>query len=502
MGFDEDDCDYAKGFTSSVDEVTEKDSYSATAIDEKPRDYKQDELVSMMNKIALETSSVLGYPEAVCRILLHHYKWDKETLLERFYECTDVDAFFKSAHLTDPNNVKKRTEASRQCSICYERRQLTGLACGHVFCYECWDRYLVSKRSIRIADEGGAYLQCPEHKCGLIIDDDTALSLIKCPLVQAKYVRLVVNSFVESNPLMASCPGTDCGRIVELTHAKARPITCDCGYTFCSSCSHAWHDPVGCDLLKTWLKKCSEPANWLNAKTEVCPKCQLLSSWCRDFLLRIAVEKDAGSDHMMCGNVSCRFEFCICPMCLGPWDRNGCYACNNYDETTIKRARNPQERSRAALRRYLHYRNRYTNHQNSLKLEHKILQSVHAKMEQMEQHGFSWTDTHFLKRAVDVLSEARRTLMYAHAFAFYLVQNTATKLFEDNLQDLQLATEQLSEFVERDLDNEDISLAAFAALKQKVEDKYRYVDQRRHMLLKHCAEGKVKGEWKFNADVE
>lgn len=40
MGFDEDDCDYAKGFTSSVDEVTEKDSYSATAIDEKPRDYK------------------------------------------------------------------------------------------------------------------------------------------------------------------------------------------------------------------------------------------------------------------------------------------------------------------------------------------------------------------------------------------------------------------------------------------------------------------------------
>jgi hypothetical protein len=52
----------------------------------KPCDFqimKQDELVSMMNKIDLETCSVIGYQIAVCRILLHHYKWNKETLLER-----------------------------------------------------------------------------------------------------------------------------------------------------------------------------------------------------------------------------------------------------------------------------------------------------------------------------------------------------------------------------------------------------------------------------------
>ncbi|KAH7708929.1 ubiquitin-conjugating enzyme E2-binding protein 1 [Aphelenchoides avenae] len=336
-----------------------------------------------------------------------------------------------------------------------------------------------------LSQHGRVYLPCPEYRCGLIIDDERALSLIKCPQVQTKYF---MSRFVESNPLLKWCPGTDCGRIVEVSHTDTRPITCDCGYTFCFFCSHAWHDPVGCDLLKKWLKKCSETANWSNTQTEACPNCQL------------AVVKDAGSDHMMCGNVSCRFEFC--PICLGPWSRNGCDACSHYDDTEIKRARNSQERSRAALRRYLHYYNRYLYHQNSLKLEHKILLAVHTKTGYLEQHGFSWTETHFLKRAVDVLSEARRTLMYAHAFAFYLVQNTATKLFEDNLHELQLATEQLSEFTESDVGNEDISLVAFAALKQKVEDKYRYVDQRRHMLLKHCAEGKIKGEWKFNADVE
>ncbi|KAH7698031.1 ubiquitin-conjugating enzyme E2-binding protein 1 [Aphelenchoides avenae] len=285
---------------------------------------------------------------------------------------------------------------------------------------------------------------------------------------------------------MTWCPGTDCGRVVEVPHAEARPITCDCGYTFCFFCGHAWHDPISCDLLKKWLDKCSETANWSNSNTEDCPMCQ------------IAVEK--GSDHMMCGNVSCRFEFC--PICLGPWSRDGCYSCIHYDDTEVKRARNPQERSRAALQRYMHYYNRYMNYQDSLKLEHKILQSVHAKMEQMEQHGFPWIETQVLNQAAAALSEARRTLMYAYVLAFYLTPNNATRLFYDNLQDLEQSTEQLSEFVERDLDNEDISLAAFAALKQKVEDKYRYVDQRRHMSLKHCAEGKVKGEWKFNADVE
>lgn len=68
----------------------------------------------------------------------------------RFYESTDIDAFFKSAHLIDPKKGKKRTGVSGQCKICYERRQLTGLACGHVFCYECWDHYLVSKVNFSI----------------------------------------------------------------------------------------------------------------------------------------------------------------------------------------------------------------------------------------------------------------------------------------------------------------------------------------------------------------
>lgn len=104
--------------------------------------------------------------------------------------------------------------------------------------------------------------------------------------------------------------------------------------------------------------------------------------------LQVTIEKDGGCNHMTCKNLSCKFEFCW--MCLGPWaphgwDANlpnenkqnwvlgsGWYSCNRYDDEAAKKARDAQERSRAALQRYLHYFSRFQNHQNSLKFERKV----------------------------------------------------------------------------------------------------------------------------------
>lgn len=75
---------------------------------------------------------------------------------------------------------------------------------------------------------------------------------------------------------------------------------------------------------------------------------------------------------MTCRSQTCKFEFCW--MCLGPWKPHGSgwYSCNRYEDKEAKDARSAQETSRAALQRYLHYYNRYINHQNSLKFENKV----------------------------------------------------------------------------------------------------------------------------------
>lgn len=138
--------------------------------------------------------------------------------------------------------------------------------------------------------------------------------------------------------------------------------------------------------------------------------------------------------------------------------------------------------------------------------------------------------------------------MYTYVFAFYLSKNNQSAIFEvssqsftifikgkkqceiifnilqllgqDNQKDLESATETLSEYLERDITSENL-----ADIKQKVQDKYRFVnvyeyidigiinvefgrfnsyfmfyrycDSRRKVLLEHVHEGYEKDWWLY-----
>lgn len=123
------------------------------------------------------------------------------------------------------------------------------------------------------------------------------------------------------------------------------------------------------------------------------------------------------------------------------------------------------------------------NHMQSLKFENKLYASIKDKMEEMQQHNMSWIEVQFLKIAVDVLCQCRQTLMYTYVFAYYLLKNNQSIIFEvrspfrdlfsrpapqDNQRDLESATEKLSEYLERDITQDNI-----LDIKQRVQDKYR-----------------------------
>ena len=126
------------------------------------------------------------------------------------------------------------------------------------------------------------------------------------------------------------------------------------------------------------------------------------------------------------------------------------------------------------------------NHLQSLKFESKLYAMVKDKMEEMQQHNMSWIEVQFLKKSLDILCECRRTLMYTYVFAYYLRKNNQSAIFEassvfaswmfainyfqDNQKDLESATEHLSEYLERDISAENL-----VDIKQKVQDKYRWV---------------------------
>ncbi|XP_020898460.1 E3 ubiquitin-protein ligase arih1 [Exaiptasia diaphana] len=446
-------------------------------------------LVSYMNEIIDEVNSVFQLPRATARILLSHFKWDREKLLERYYS-GNQESLFTEAHIVFPSKTSHSSRANTRsqpsellCEICLSlipASTFTGLECSHKFCPRCWKEYLTTK----IIDEHmGENISCPASKCDILVDEAFVGQIVRDPKVKTQYHHVIANSFVVNNRLMKWCPGPDCHNAIKANYHDALPVTCLCGYTFCFGCSEPVHEPVKCLWLKKWIKKTnddSETSNWISANTKECPKCN------------VTIEKNGGCNHMVCRNNNCKADFCW--VCLGPWEPHGSswYSCNRYDEKEAQSARDSQSRSRAALERYLFYCNRYMNHAQSAKFESKLYAQVKQKMEEMQQHNMSWIEVQFLRKAVDVLCQCRNTLKYTYVFAFYLKKNNQSVIFEDNQKDLEMATETLSEYLERDITQESLG-----EIKQKVQDKYRYCEARRKALLDHVYEGYDTDIWEY-----
>ncbi|CAL8074760.1 unnamed protein product [Orchesella dallaii] len=439
-------------------EREERGSTERSSDDEYPfQVLSTEQIVQHMVDCIREANVVLQLPPTTMRILLNHFGWDKEKLLEAYYD-GDQEQLFREARVVNPTvsrtPIVVPNSGVEDCEICYMQKpslMMYGMECGHRFCVQCWSEYLTTK----IMEEGmGQTIACAAHNCPILVDDATVMKLVTDPKVKLKYQHLITNSFVQCNRLMRWCPSADCTNAIRVQWVDWRPVTCACTHTFCFQCGNNWHDPVKCVWLKKWLKKCdddSETSNWIAANTKECPKCNA------------TIEKDGGCNHMVCKNQNCKADFCW--VCLGPWEPHGSswYNCNRYDESEAKAARDAQEKSRAALQRYLFYCNRYMNHMQSLKFENKLYASVKEKMEEMQQHNMSWIEVQFLKKAVDILCQCRQTLMYTYVFAFYLQKTNQSVIFEDNQRDLESATEKLSEYLERDITSENL-----ADIKQKV----------------------------------
>jgi ariadne-1 len=268
-------------------------------------------------------------PTPYVRILLSTCKWDKEKLMERYY-AGDQEALFRDAHLMAPGRmqrvmvpvVKARSTASCGaaaspsqeffCDICmlaYPIESMKGLECGHLFCCHCWASYL----KVMVMDEGRAQtIFCPATSCDIVVDECTVLELLNDTIVRHKYQHLITNSFVQDHPSIKWCPSPGCLNAVLANNIEYEPVSCSCGFSFCFKCSREPHQPIICNYLSKWLKKCdddSETSNWIHVNTKECPKCHA------------TIEKSGGCNHMICRNNSCKAEFCW--VCLGAWEPHG-----------------------------------------------------------------------------------------------------------------------------------------------------------------------------------
>lgn len=463
-----------------------------------------DELVSRMKEMIDEINEVACLPGTIIRILLTYFSWDKDMLLERYYLADDKDRaeLFKKANIvwpieSDPDPASTHMDQDEtMCTICYSdcpTSSMAGLACGHLFCPFCWQTYVTTK----IMEDGEAdSISCPAESCPILVDDEMVLRMVSEPDVRAKYRRLMTNNFVNHSKKLQWCPSPGCDRVVEVKEAQLKmltpsaqstKVTCSCGREFCFVCTNEPHIPVLCLYLKKWKAKCedkdhTETMNYICGNTKDCPKCQ------------VVIEKNGGCNHMTCRK--CKAEFCW--LCCGTMGHSTmamtAHQCNKFRDDEKEKTR---ENARAALTRFMHYCNRYVNHNNSLKLEDKLTETIREHMTKLQDiHRMSWIEARFLEKAVQTLKECRITLMYTYAFAFYLKKTNQAIIFEENQNNLEDATEKMSYFLEQELDIGESS--DVATIKAHVVNKQRFCDSRRQALILHVHEGYEKGLWEYD----
>uniref|UniRef100_A0A1I7UFF8 RBR-type E3 ubiquitin transferase n=1 Tax=Caenorhabditis tropicalis TaxID=1561998 RepID=A0A1I7UFF8_9PELO len=459
---------------SSDDEIY-MDSESEEEQEEEVEDQILDEkgLRADMKQQIAEIQSTVEVSEGVGRLLLQKHKWNKDSLTDKFYESPDRITFLIESNVHPKECVPVET-GEGDCDICCETTELVGLSCNHRCCKECWNSYLTEK-----IKEGQSEIECMDSRCKLLLDDEKVEEFLTDSSIIATFHRLILNKYVSSNVFLKWCPGVDCGKAVKSTHCDPHLVTCTCGTGFCFYCTNEWHDPVNCHHMRLWMKKCgenAETATWIINNTKDCPKCLA------------QIEKNGGCNYIRCTNPACGYQFCW--ICMNSWSvhAQAWYNCSSFDQA----AESNREKYRTNLDRYIFYYNRYRGHQQSLKLESKLIRKVEKKMDKMQEKGMSFSDVQCLRHAVDVLSVCRQTMMLTYVFAYYLDKNNHSLIFEANQKDLEMATEQLSGFLERELEDEDLT-----TLKQSVQDKSRYVEHRRKRLLDHCADGNEQNHWVF-----
>ncbi|KIJ49526.1 hypothetical protein M422DRAFT_59265 [Sphaerobolus stellatus SS14] len=488
------------------------DSLSVTAIEE------------TIQKEADHIMSILGVDSSTAMLLLRYMKWNKERLIEKYMDTPDAlnqaagvstrpppstrlsPAPVRSPPSTRPS-VRRVTRSTKLeqapprevseepfvCPICCteEPSKTSSLECGHTFCSDCWSMYVTSK----IREEGECSFTCMSTDCSLAVPDSFIDEATDEGTFQ-RFRELVVRHYLAHQPQLKYCPAPSCvyavktqTNVSKASLPKVVPIVrCSDNHAFCFGCTiDSDHRPLVCPVARLWMKKCqddSETANWIKSNTKECSKCQS------------TIEKNGGCNHMTCKK--CKHEFCW--VCMGPWVEHGTawYSCNRYDEKAGVDARDAQSKSRASLERYLHYYNRWANHEQSAKLSKELYTKTEKKMEEMQvTSDLTWIEVQFARKAVDEVYRCRMTLKWTYAMAYYLDRGNEKELFEDNQRDLEKAVEDLSELLEEPIDPEKI-----AELRQKMTDKTVYVQKRNEILLEDTAQGFLDGRWKWNVTVE
>lgn len=418
----------------------------------------------LLNETVEQLSNIIKVTPSLAKVLLLEHKWRISEIVEKYRANTSglmIRARIKPPHSSRPEkklpieDVSSSSSSSCSlssssssggsrseqqmclvCATCRPSDKYFHLSCLHSFCKDCWSMHFETQINQGITTAMG----CMATKCNVRVPEELVLNLLIKPLIRDKYQQFAFLDYVKSHPELRFCPGPNCQIIIQSQDISPKKAICSsCNSSFCFKCATDYHAPTDCQVIKRWLTKCaddSETANYISAHTKDCPKCH------------ICIEKNGGCNHMQCFN--CKHDFCW--MCLGDWKNHGSeyYECSRYKENPNIAHESVHAQAREALKKYLHYYERWENHSKSLQLEQSTLNRLKSRINNKVMTGLgTWIDWQHLFNAAALLAKCRYTLQYTYPYAYFMEPGSRKDLFEYQQAQLEAEIENLSWKIER-----------------------------------------------------
>lgn len=397
----------------------------------------EEQVERLLNESVELLSNNLQITPSLAKLLHHTHSWDVREILKNYKD--NPNSVLAKTHVKPASINSDQNQKYLTCMVCVTAQNVNNffnLSCQHSFCKDCW----ITHFEVQINQGISTGIKCMAQECDMLVPEDFVLKHLIRPNMREKYHQFTFQDYVRSHPLLRFCPGPNCLMIIYSKEAKAKKAVCSyCKTSFCFRCGAEYHAPTDCSVIKKWLTKCaddSETANYISAHTKDCPKCS------------ICIEKNGGCNHMLC--YSCKHNFCW--MCMGDWSSHGSeyYECSRWREHPNIAYESAHTQAREALKKYLHYYERWENHSKSLKLEEQTLAALRTRINQKVMAGLgTWIDWQYLFTAAELLAKCRYTLQYTYPYAYYMEPGPRKELFEYQQAQLEAEIENLSWKVER-----------------------------------------------------
>ncbi|PNF29781.1 putative E3 ubiquitin-protein ligase ariadne-2 [Cryptotermes secundus] len=441
MEYSDDDCCYEDYY--NIEEDCDAEQLDPSKTDPEYFLYEcltVEEVERLLNESVEILSNTLQITPSLAKVLLHAHEWAIQDIIVKYRgDSCKLLVMSKIKPPHPPESVASRHLRHQVCPVCVASQSsdmFSSLACGHLFCKDCWTMHF----EVQITQGISTGIGCMAQECEVLAPEDFVLTLLSRPSTRDKYQQFAFRDYVKSHPQLRFCPGPNCQVVIRAKEPWAKRAICNlCRTAFCFRCGTDYHAPTDCATIKKWLTKCaddSETANYISAHTKDCPRCH------------ICIEKNGGCNHMQCYN--CKHDFCW--MCLGDWKSHGSeyYECSRYKENPSIAHESVHAQAREALKKYLHYYERWENHSKSLKLEEQTLQKIKTRINKkvMNASG-TWIDWQYLLDAASLLAKCRYTLQYTYPYAYYMEPGPRKELFEYQQAQLEIEIENLSWKIER-----------------------------------------------------